>query len=134
MDHLTVTARSENMSKIRSKNTAPELKARKVLTKLGLRYRLHSAKLPGKPDIVIPSKKTAVFINGCFWHQHKGCKRCTMPRSNSEFWEAKLSYNVERQKKQIQEIEAIGMKTFIIWECEVKNADKLSEKLKGAFI
>ncbi len=134
MDRLTVTARSENMSKIRSKNTVPELKARKALTKLGLRYRLHSAKLPGKPDIVIPSRKTAVFINGCFWHQHKGCKRCSMPRSNSAFWEAKLLSNIERQKKQIQEIEAIGMKTVVIWECEVKNTDKLSEKLKGAFI
>ncbi|MBI3887593.1 DNA mismatch endonuclease Vsr [Candidatus Microgenomates bacterium] len=134
MDHLTVVARSENMSKIKSKNTGPELKARKVLTKLGLKYRLHSAKLPGKPDIVIPSRKTAVFINGCFWHQHKGCKKCTIPSSNSAFWKEKLSYNVERQKKQIREIEAIGMRTIVVWECEVNNADKLSEKFKGAFI
>ena len=122
------------MSKIRSKNTAPELKVRKALTGIGLRYRLHSDKYPGKPDIVIPSRNTALFVNGCFWHRHKGCKRCTTPRSNFAYWGAKLMYNVERQKKQIHEIEAVGMRTLIVWECETKNKELLTDKLKGAFL
>lgn len=134
MDHLTVTARSENMSKVRSKNTTPELRVRKILTNIGLKYRLHSDRYPGKPDVVIPSRKTVMFVNGCFWHQHKGCKKCTTPKSNFAFWEAKLMYNVARQKKQIQEIEAMGLKTFIVWECETKNTELLTKQLKGSFL
>lgn len=122
------------MSKIRSKNTTPELKVRKALTGIGLRYRLHSNKYPGKPDIVIPSRKTALFVNGCFWHRHKGCKRCTTPRSGFAYWGPKLMYNVERQKKQIQEIEMMGLKTLIVWECETKNQELLTDKLKGVFL
>ncbi|PIR70272.1 MAG: very short patch repair endonuclease [Candidatus Niyogibacteria bacterium CG10_big_fil_rev_8_21_14_0_10_42_19] len=130
MDHLTKKHRSWNMSRIRNKDTTPEKLVRKALTKLGYRYRLHSKKLHGKPDIVIPKIGTVLFINGCFWHQHKGCKRRTMPKTNIKYWEPKLKRNIEKQKKDILRLKKDGWKTNIIWECEVKNEKTLSQKIK----
>ena len=96
MDKLTKERRSWNMSKIKSKDTKPELKVRKILYKLGYRFRLHRKDLPGRPDIVLPKHRTVTFVNGCFWHRHDNCIEASRPKSNPEFWENKLTKNVER--------------------------------------
>lgn len=119
------------MTKITSKDTQPEKIVRQILSKEGWRYRLHSAKLPGKPDIVISKIKTIIFINGCFWHQHKGCKKQAMPKSNLGYWKKKLKRNVEKQKGDIKKLRKAGWKVIIVWECEVKDKKKLSNKLKA---
>lgn len=134
MDTLTKQERSINMSKIRSRDTKPENAVRKALTSLGLRYRLHSKKLPGRPDIVVSDRKTAVFINGCFWHQHDGCKRKSMPKTNADYWKPKLEGNIRRQKEQIKEIKKIGFKPLVLWECGIKNTELLADRLKRVFL
>ena len=137
-DTFTKSERSEIMSRISSKHTSPEIVVRKALYRLGFRYRLHDKKLPGKPDIVIKQAKTAIFVNGCFWHQHKGCKRRSVPKSNLKYWKGKLKANVERQRADIKELKRLGWKIFIVWECEakrevvlVKEVNKIYEKIKS---
>ena len=120
MDTVSPEKRSETMSKIRSKNTKPELVVRHHLHMLGFRYRLHSPKLPGHPDIVLPKWHTVIFINGCFWHRHEGCKVATMPKSNVEFWTKKFERNVERDKKEQAALKEAGWHVLVIWECEIK--------------
>jgi DNA mismatch endonuclease, patch repair protein len=120
MDKITSEARSRNMSKIKAKNTKPELKVRSILYSQGYRYRIHYP-LEGKPDIVFPKKKVAIFVNGCFWHGH-GCKIDHVSKSNSEFWLNKISNNKERDKKINQNLTNEGWKVLTIWEC-----DKLSD-------
>ena len=115
--------RSWNMSQIRSKDTKPEIFFRKLLWSNGFRYRLHSNVLPGKPDIVLKKFKTSLFINGCFWHQHPGCKRSTMPKSNIKYWRQKLNRNVERQKLVLAKLEKLGWRVVTVWECQVKKID-----------
>jgi DNA mismatch endonuclease (patch repair protein) len=119
------------MSRIKSKNTTPEKIVRKILTQMNYRYRLQVTKLPGKPDLVIGKKKLALFINGCFWHQHKGCKRQTLPKTNTEYWHNKLKGNIVRQKKNINTLIEQGWHTIIVWECETKNVTELKKKLQG---
>ena len=121
MDHLTKEKRSLNMRKIGSKNTKPELLVRKMLHRKGIRFRLHAKDLPGKPDISNKSKGFAIFVNGCFWHQHERCKRANTPKSNKEYWVPKLERNVKRQKDNIKSLIEMGMKPHVIWECEVKD-------------
>jgi DNA mismatch endonuclease (patch repair protein) len=99
VDHLTRAKRSWNMSRIRSGNTKPEKVVRSLLHAMGYRFRLHRKNLPGKPDIVLPKYKTVIFVHGCFWHRHPGCKNATMPKTNTEFWEDKLSQNIDRDRK-----------------------------------
>jgi DNA mismatch endonuclease (patch repair protein) len=117
------------MSRIRSKNTKPELIVRKVLSKIGIRYRLHNSKLPGKPDIIISKAKTIIFINGCFWHQHKNCKKQAVPASNKDYWEKKLKRNIEKQKQDISALRALGWKVHKIWECQTADEKKLTNKV-----
>lgn len=117
--------RSENMSRIRSKDTLPELKVRKALRMMGLNYRLHCNKYPGKPDIVIPRLKTAILVNGCFWHQHEGCKRSSVPKSNTSYWGPKLLLNTERDIIIQDKLRSCGMKVVVIWECETKKEEEL---------
>jgi DNA mismatch endonuclease, patch repair protein len=131
-DHLSEGERSWNMSRIRSKNTTPELAVRKALTEDGLRYRLHVRSLPGNPDVVIRKMNTALFINGCFWHQHPGCRRSTSPKTNTEYWRPKLSGNIERQKKAFKELRKENWNIVTIWECEAKNENLLKTKLQKA--
>ena len=119
------------MSRIKSKNTAPEETVRKILFSKGRRYRLHDNTLPGKPDIVFKSKKTAIFINGCFWHQHQGCKRKSMPKTNIEYLAKKLKNNIKKQKLNINKLKENGWETLIIWECETKNNDFLLKTLRN---
>ena len=132
MDNLTKQQRSRCMSRIRDKDTQPEKIVRKVLTELGWRYRLHVDKLPGKPDIVISKIKTVIFINGCFWHQHKGCRRQSMPKANISYWSRKLKRNVEKQKEDIEALRKAGWKVFIVWECQTKNGNRLTNRIQKA--
>ncbi len=118
MDKISTEARSRNMSLIRAKNTKPELLVRKALFQLGLRYRIYSF-LPGKPDIIFSSKKTVVFIHGCFWHGH-GCKVDHFPKSNIDFWESKITRNRERDVINEDKLTKLGWITVTIWECEIR--------------
>ena len=129
-DHLSIEKRSWNMSRIRSNNTKPELLVRKSLFKLGYRYRIKN-KLPGKPDIVLKKYKTAVFINGCFWHRCKKCKRATIPKTNTKYWLNKFDQNVKRDIQNYKELEKMGWKVIIIWECEVKNKEFLDQTIEN---
>ncbi len=129
MDTFTKADRSKVMAAIKSKNTKPELFVRKLLFSLGYRFRLHRSDLPGKPDIILKKYNTAVFVHGCFWHQHQGCKRSNIPKSNLKYWTNKLSRNVQRDKENKRMLKKAGWKIFIIWECECKMPDKLTAKL-----
>lgn len=130
MDNLTKDQRKLCMSRIRSKNTKPEKIVRKILTDLNVGYRLHNPKLPGKPDIVIAKIKTTIFINGCFWHQHKGCKKQAMPKANIKYWKNKLKRNIEKQKEDIKKLKLDGWKVYIIWECQTKDKENLTKKIQ----
>ncbi len=128
MDKIDKVTRSKNMAHIRAKNTSPELQVRKKLSTLGFRYRIHYS-LPGRPDIVFPSRKIAVFINGCFWHAH-GCKLDHKPKSNISFWEKKISQNKKRDIKNRALLRKLGWRVVILWECEInKNLDKTIKKI-----
>jgi|TARA_B100001105_G_C22075213_1_gene308394 DNA mismatch endonuclease (patch repair protein) len=130
VDHLTPEKRSVNMSRIRSVDTKPELIVRKFLFNKGFRYRTHDKTLPGKPDIANKKKKIAVFIHGCFWHQHEGCKRATMPKSNKDYWIKKLENNKLHFQSIFDELLSKKYNVFVIWECEVKNQEKLNKLYK----
>ena len=117
------------MGRIKSKDTKPELAVRKALSMMGLRYRLHNRRMPGKPDIIISSMKTVIFINGCFWHQHSGCRRKAVPKSNQDYWEKKLQNNVRRQAQDIRTLRRLGWKVHKIWECQTACEAKLASRL-----
>lgn len=119
-DKIEKAVRSANMSKIKSKDTKPELKVRRILHKLGYRFRLHRRDIPGRPDIVLPRHKTVIFVNGCFWHRHNECKEASRPKTNSEYWEIKLNKNVERDRKNYSELTRSGWKIVTFWECELE--------------
>ena len=109
------------MSHNRAKNTGPELKLRHALWHLGFRYRVNDKRLPGSPDIVFPKYSTVIFVHGCFWHGHKDCKNASIPKTNTDFWTAKITRNQERDQKVWRELEAKGWNVIIVWECELKN-------------
>lgn len=132
MDRLSVNRRSWLMSRVRGENTTPELTVRKYLHALGFRYRLHVKELPGKPDIVLPKYRTVVFVHGCFWHRHRGCRYASMPKSNVEFWIGKFKLNVARDKRNAAALRKAGWRCLTIWGCETKlneNLDKLAERI-----
>jgi DNA mismatch endonuclease (patch repair protein) len=108
------------MAKIGAKDTKPELVIRSALHKIGYRFRLHKKDLPGKPDIVLPKYKTVIFVHGCFWHQHSGCKKATIPKNNHNFWKEKLSRNIKRDQENQLKLKQLGWKVIIIWECDIK--------------
>ncbi|MFH1288135.1 MAG: DNA mismatch endonuclease Vsr [bacterium] len=134
MDHLSKKKRSWNMSRIYSKNTLPEKKARSILHKMGYRFCLHKKSLPGKPDIVLPKYRTVIFVHGCFWHRHKGCRDTTTPKTNTAFWEAKFTYNMQRDLRHRRALKKLGWKTIIIWECELDKEEKLKNRIKRLLI
>lgn len=119
MDIFAPEKRSSVMSRVRGKNTKPELTVRRFLHRKGLRYRLHRADLPGKPDLVFPSKKIVVLVHGCFWHQHPGCRKARVPASRTDFWLEKLSTNVVRDQKMEEALKNSGWRPIVIWECEI---------------
>lgn len=112
------------MSRIHSSNTAPEVAVRRALHALGFRFRLHRKDLPGKPDITLPCHKTVVFVHGCFWHRHRGCKIATMPKSRIEFWAEKFENNVDRDSRSRELLKALGWRVIVVWECEVGSRRK----------
>lgn len=125
--------RRANMQAVRAKNTKPELAVRAVAHRMGLRYRLHRADLPGKPDLVFPRWKTVVFVNGCFWHQHPGCKKTTIPKTNRAFWRAKLRGNIQRDREVRDKLTTLGWSFATIWECETGNPAVLRVVLSRLF-
>ncbi|MGV3589874.1 MAG: very short patch repair endonuclease [Adhaeribacter sp.] len=123
-DNHTPEVRSYNMSRIRSKDTKPEMLVRKFLHAKGFRYRLHVNALPGKPDLVLKKHKTVIFINGCFWHGHQGCRYFVIPKSRTEFWINKINRNVQRENKATQQLKSLNWHVLTIWECELKKDKK----------
>lgn len=130
MDVHSPEQRSFNMSRIKGKNTKPEIRVRKWLWKNGYRYRLHATELPGKPDIVFRSRKILIFVHGCFWHRH-GCKYSSTPKTNPDFWSAKFELNIRRDEKNLNILLSHEWHVLTLWECEIKNWNFLAEpKLK----
>lgn len=119
-DTVSKQKRSEIMSHIDGKETKPEIMVRKYLFARGLRYRKNVKQLPGTPDIVFPKYKTAVFVNGCFWHGHKECKYSHLPSTNLEYWEKKIADNLERDERKIRKLEELGYRALIVWQCQLK--------------
>lgn len=119
-DVHTPEKRSYNMSQIRNKNTKPEEIVRKYLFSQGFRYRKNDKRLPGTPDIVLPKYRTVIFVNGCFWHGHEGCRYFVWPKSNTEFWEKKINENIRRDTVKHEQLESLGWKVIVFWECELK--------------
>ncbi len=124
MDKHSKEVRSYNMSQIRSTNSKPEELVRKYLFSKGLRYRKNVKTLPGKPDIVLSKYKTIVFVNGCFWHAHQGCRYFVMPKSNTEYWNEKIDRNIQRDKLVYKQLSEAGWNVIIVWECELKKAKR----------
>jgi DNA mismatch endonuclease, patch repair protein len=122
-DIVDAETRSRLMAGIRSKNTKPELLLRRALHAKGLRYRLHGAKLPGKPDLVFAKHQAVVFVHGCFWHRHRNCRFATMPSTRAEFWTAKFSANIERDKRSVAALLENGWRVATVWECALKGGD-----------
>ena len=121
--------RSALMARIRSTQTKPELIVRRALHRRGFRFRLHRRDLPGKPDIVLPRHKLAIFVHGCFWHQHSNCKLASKPKSRSDYWGPKLAANVARDERSVRSLEQIGWSVQIVWECETRDAELLETTL-----
>lgn len=124
VDRMT---RSRMMAGIGRADTAPEMSVRRYLHACGLRFRLHDKRLPGRPDIVFASRRVAVFVHGCFWHRHAGCRFATTPGSNEAFWSRKFDANVRRDAAKSAELEAVGWTVLVVWECEAQNLGKLDE-------
>jgi DNA mismatch endonuclease (patch repair protein) len=131
-DKLDPERRSANMARVRGKDTNPEMRVRRVANRMGLRFRLHRKDLPGKPDLVFPKHRLAVFVHGCFWHRHPGCARASMPSTRVEFWRAKFDANVIRDARQQAALDALGWKVLVLWECGVKEDAKIERALEAA--
>jgi len=125
--------RSQIMAKVRSKDTKPEMVVRRLIYSLGYRYRLHRKDLPGKPDLVFYQRKKVIFIHGCFWHEHNCRAGLKKPKSNQDYWIPKLRRNVQRDKENRDLLVKLGWKVLIIWECELKNKESLTETIKSFF-
>jgi DNA mismatch endonuclease (patch repair protein) len=130
MDRLTPAQRSYRMSLVRSRNTTPELVVRKIAHALGFRFRLHSKRLPGKPDLVFPRLRSIVQVNGCFWHRHPGCPKASVPGTRTDYWLAKFARNVERDAAVKRELERDGWRVLVLWECEIRNLALLTGRLR----
>lgn len=128
-DRLTKARRSWNMSRIRGKDTTPEKVVRSLLHRMGYRFRLHGKKLPGRPDIVLAKHNTVIFVHGCFWHRHRGCRNCTTPTNNREFWVKKLEGNAKRDQRNQAALRRAGWRVIAVWECQTEVPEKLSRQL-----
>lgn len=128
-DTISREQRSKVMALVRSKDTKPEMAVRRLVHRLGFRYRLHGQKLPGKPDLVFKKRKKVIFVHGCFWHRHENCKQARLPKSNTEFWIEKLNQNKIRDDKSLGTLAQLGWKTLIIWECEIKDLVELEKRI-----
>jgi DNA mismatch endonuclease, patch repair protein len=130
MDSLTPERRSWNMSRIRGKDTRPEILVRSMLHRLGYRFRLNRKDVPGKPDIVLPKYRTAIYVHGCFWHRHANCSLAYTPKSNLDFWKKKFARNVERDAEVTAKLQAAGWKQITIWECELADVPAVETKFR----
>jgi DNA mismatch endonuclease (patch repair protein) len=128
-DRLSPARRSENMRRIPSKGTNPEMFVRRFVHAQGFRYRLHVSGLPGKPDLVFPKLRKVIFVHGCFWHLHKSCSEGRIPESRRDYWEPKLIKNVERDRKHLASLRKLGWRALVIWECEIKNSERTEERI-----
>lgn len=130
VDSLSPSRRSWNMRRIRGANTLPERRLRSQLHRRGLRFRLHDRKLPGSPDIVLPRFKSVIFVHGCFWHRHAGCRNATSPSTRKEFWEKKFQDNGRRDSRNQRALRRSGWRVLVVWECQIaKNESKVAEKV-----
>ena len=129
MDKISPEQRSRNMAQVKGKDTKPEKLVRSILHGMGYRFRLYSKLLPGKPDIVLPKYKAVVFVHGCFWHGHDGCKRATIPETRPEFWHDKITGNKERDSRNIAALENLGYRCLVVWQCELKGVELLKQRL-----
>jgi DNA mismatch endonuclease, patch repair protein len=130
IDKVSKEQRSANMRAVPSRNTRPEVRVRQIAYALGYRFRLHFRKLPGKPDIAFPGRRKAIFVHGCFWHRHMGCRRASIPKTNRAFWRAKLARNASRDAKELAAIKRQGWRALVVWECEIKNERRLAARLQ----
>jgi DNA mismatch endonuclease (patch repair protein) len=132
VDTISASRRSENMRRIKSKDMAPEMAVRRLVHAMGYRFRLHSSKLPGKPDLALSGLKKIIEVRGCFWHQHKGCIDAHIPKSRVHYWLPKLRTNVRRDKQNLGRLIDLGWRVFVVWECEAKqsNGRRLGLRLK----
>lgn len=130
MDTVGPEERSRIMSRVRSKDTKPELLVRRLAHAMGYRFRLHRADLPGRPDLVFPARGKVVFIHGCFWHGHPGCPNARRPKSREEFWSPKLDGNRRRDARNLRRLRCAGWGAMVIWECQLKNPDRLRARLR----
>ena len=130
-DSLTRFERSKRMSLVRARDTKPEMEVRRIIHRLGFRYRLHDKRLPGSPDLVFNARRKAIFVHGCFWHRHPdhSCKLARMPKSNLDFWKPKLEGNRQRDLRHQSELDAIGWRYLIVWECELRHREQLENRL-----
>src|SRR5262245_59290827 len=130
MDTLTPTERSERMSRVRGKDTKVEMAVRRIVHGLGYRYRLHGSGLPGKPDLVFRSRRSVIFIHGCFWHRHPGCRLARLPKSRLDFWIPKLESNRERDVHNEARLIALGWRSMVVWECGINDTARLTRNLQ----
>ncbi|MDE6370297.1 MAG: very short patch repair endonuclease [Duncaniella sp.] len=129
-EQKTSTERSRNMAAIKGKNTKPEITVRKFLFSKGLRYRIHVSNLPGRPDIVLPKYKTVVFVDGCFWHGHDGCKYFRLPKTNIQFWKDKIDRNISRDARDTETLHKLGWRVFRVWECNIRTISERADYLQ----
>lgn len=129
MDRLSPERRSENMKRIRCKDTSPEMAVRRLVHRMGFRYRLHVQALPGRPDLVFPRLKKIIQVQGCFWHQHRGCPQAHIPKSRVEYWRPKLTKNRKRDRENEKRLQRDGWAVLTIWECEVRELNAVSERI-----
>lgn len=131
MDGITSAERSAQMALVKSKNTRPEIRVRKLAHSLGYRYRLHGARLPGKPDLVFAKRKKVVFVHGCFWHRHAGCRKSTTPATNLDYWLPKFDRTIERDQHNIERLSSLGWSALVVWECELNDLNALGQQLRA---
>jgi len=129
-DQISKERRSWNMSRIRSKDTKPEVILRSALHRKGFRFRKNDSRLPGTPDIVLPKHCTVILVHGCYWHRHEGCKKATTPKTNTEFWTKKFAKNIERDREVRKNLKERGWKVVVVWECEITTKEKLLDKVQ----
>jgi DNA mismatch endonuclease (patch repair protein) len=132
MDNVAPAVRSRIMSSVGRRDTRPEVLVRQLLHSLGYRFRLHRRDLPGTPDVVLPRHQLAVFVHGCFWHRHAGCRRTTTPADNRDYWLAKFGRNVARDRRNRADLRRAGWRVLVVWECEVRNPERLTARLRRA--
>lgn len=131
VDTVSADERSRIMSLVKGKDTSPEMYVRRLVHSAGFRYRLHDAKLPGKPDLVFPRKRKVIFVHGCFWHRHEGCSLARIPKSNQEYWLVKLEGNKARDETNLRRLHDAGWHTLVVWECELRDLDALALRLRS---